>query len=51
MTDLLSSEETVIDKARKLLGQEESFNLEFRSHFEELLNAYIKLNKGQKHKY
>ena len=48
MTDLLSSEETVIDKAKKLLGQEESFNLEFRSHFEDLLNAYIKLNKGQK---
>ena len=47
MVDLLSSEEAVIDKAKSLLEQEKSIPAELRSHFEELLKAYIKLNKGQ----
>ena len=47
MVDLLSSEEAVIDKAKSLLEQEKSIPVEVRSHFEELLKAYIKLNKGQ----
>ena len=47
MVDLLSSEEAVIDKAKNLLEQEKSIPVEVRSHFEELLKAYIKLNKGQ----
>ena len=47
MVDLLSSEEAVIDKAKSLLEQEKSIPAEVRSHFEELLKAYIKLNKGQ----
>ena len=47
MVDLLSSEEAVIDKAKSLLEQENSIPAELRSHFEELLKAYIKLNKGQ----
>ena len=47
MVDLLSSEEAVIDKAKCLLEQEKSIPVEVRSHFEELLKAYIKLNKGQ----
>ena len=47
MVDLLSSEEAVIDKAKNLLEQEKSIPVEVRSHLEELLKAYIKLNKGQ----
>ena len=47
MVDLLSSEEAVIDKAKSLLEQEKSIPAKVRSHFEELLKAYIKLNKGQ----
>ena len=47
MVDLLSSEEAVIDKAKNLLEQEKSIPAEVRLHFEELLKAYIKLNKGQ----
>ena len=47
MVDLLSSEEAVINKARSLLEQDKAFPEKARAHFEELLKAYVKLNKGQ----
>ena len=47
MVDLLSSEEAVIDRAKNILEQNQSTPLELKSHFEDLLKAYIKLNKGQ----
>ena len=47
MVDLLSSEDAVIDKAKRLLEQDKANPLELKSHFEDLLKAYIKLNKGQ----
>ena len=47
MVDLLSSEEAVIDRAKNILEQNQATPLELKSHFEDLLKAYIKLNKGQ----
>ena len=47
MVDLLSSEEAVIDRAINILEQNQATPLELKSHFEDLLKAYIKLNKGQ----
>ena len=47
MVDLLSSEEAVINKARSLLEQDKAIPEKARAHFEELLKAYVKLNKGQ----
>ena len=47
MVDLLSSEEAVIDRAKNILEQNQATPLELKLHFEDLLKAYIKLNKGQ----
>ena len=47
MVDLLSSEEAVIKKAKSLLEKDKAIPEKARAHFEELLKAYIKLNKGQ----